>query len=188
MFKLTMDSTQVKAMIRWLDKFERIVREPETMSAGVKNIGIGMQAQFKGEGSHYGSNWRMLSKMTQQLRESRGYGAEHPILVQSGALKYATADALRSYVVNTTAMTRNAPGVSMIAYSAPLTFVAKASGPKMVNHSGGRAITPDGMEVTIPARPFFGFGDLEQSMAFEASFRRVMSQWASKSTLATRTK
>lgn len=183
MFKITMDASQIRLMVNWLDKFDIIAREPETMSAGVKNIGIGMQSQFRTEGRKYSTPWRALSMTTRKLRDDRGYNPEHPILVQSGILKSVTADALRAYTTSTTAMMRAGDGASMMASSMPLVFTAKASGEKVRNHWGGRVKFPDGKTGKIPSRPFFGFGDFEAQMAWEAIYRRLITQWASKSSL-----
>jgi len=101
-------------------------------------------------------------------------------------LKEVTADALRAYTTSTTAMMRVGDGVSMMASSMPLLFTAKASGPKMLNHRGGRVKFPDGKSGTVPSRPFFGFGEFEAQMAWEAIYRRIISQWYSKSSRVTR--
>lgn len=185
MFKITAKVEGINDWIKWLDNFESTARDPRTMSAGVKHIGIGMRRQFKSEGGWAGENWRGLSDYTQLVRENRGYDPKHPILVQSGGLRSVTADALAAYLTETTSSVKSAPGARMAAYSMPLEFRASASGPKVDNHRGTKVMrglmTNNPGQAVVPPRPFFGFTNTDADKAFQAIFERLIRAWARRS-------
>src|SRR5574339_1158141 len=72
-----------KTYTRFRD-FRQIVQNPD-MSWPVRGAARVWDRNFKSEGGAVGG-WKPLSEWTQRVRRSRGYGAEHPILRQSGTL------------------------------------------------------------------------------------------------------
>lgn len=100
------------------------------MTPAVRNIARVWGNNFVSEGGSVGG-WRELAPATQDLRASRGYDPQHPILVQTGALQRAAW--LRLAVNSGESLSVSGEGVSM-NYSARFnTANLSISGTKVTN-------------------------------------------------------
>lgn len=173
MFKITADFSDLRRVVKWLDSYDAVVSEPKTVSAGVAPIGQGIQKIFAGEGP----GWAPLSAKTNALRLLRGFPVEHPILVQGGTLKRASADAIAAWLPETRNVTRRGKKVSLAATATSRLFTAKISGEKVLNHHGGK--DPE-YEPPVPARPFFGITDEAAAQAAKNIAEISMEHWKLK--------
>lgn len=142
-FKVTfkgIDATQKRTA-----KIERVLQRPDLNPAVRAMAGV-WQSNFDGEGNAVGG-WRQLTDMTNRVRAQRGYPEEHPILVQSGALKRAAVTSLLN--VNGPRLITG-KGVMMSWQPAGLRGTLQISGPKVDNQFRIRTRT-----MGQPARPFW---------------------------------
>lgn len=77
---------------RRMKRVEAVVRDPHPAPI-VNNIAKVWKVNYNTEGSMVGG-WRDLTQMTQQVRESRGFQPDHPILKQYGHLYQAAIESL----------------------------------------------------------------------------------------------
>jgi hypothetical protein len=137
-----------------------------------------------------------LSVMTQDLRAERGYGRSHPILVQTGEMKDATAGTLSAWSIGTGRALASGTGIRMSAWTGQLQFTARASGPKMKNQIGGQTeftYYPEGNQKggsssDLPARPFFGLTQAGTIQARDAITNKIMTDWSHHSSKTRRKK
>lgn len=188
LFSMKFDAKKLNLVRDWVGKFDEVASQPEVMDVGVKHLGREIRRIFENEGNT--SNWQGLSIVTKEIRESRGYGRAHPIMVQSGALKDLTAGSMTAWGIGTGRFTGNdGEGTRMSAWTGQKAFTAKISGPKVVNHYGGineesrygsRADNPQNPG-RIPARPFFMLTRYGVDMAELDIISKIMTDWARRS-------
>lgn len=104
------------------------------------------QSNFDTEGGSVGGWWE-LAEATKRLRASRGFDPEHPILVQTGALKRAAVTGLLN-VNGPRVLTYK--GVMMSYVPNPFGATLTISGPKVDNQFRIRDVG-----YSQPARPFW---------------------------------
>lgn len=193
--EIMVDKKEFMALTRWLGKFEETAKNPEVMDKGIKFLGQAIDRNFQQEGTpSMGGGWRPLSKMTQEVRASRGYNPKHPILQQSGELRDVTAGTLKSWTIGTSRVATGSRAARMVASTRPLQFHAKVSGAKVENQYGGQTeytFYPElpgqgGSRSDLPARPFFGLTQAGVIQARDAIIDKIMSDWARKSGTAKR--
>ncbi len=91
---ITAKYTGIDREIRRFGRVETIVKDPN-MAPIMNAIAEVWEVNFDAEGSMVGG-WRELTESTQRLRQARGFGPDHPILKQTGALRSAAIEALKS--------------------------------------------------------------------------------------------
>jgi len=185
-FKITVDrmgwvDTQFNSIAKGLGRTYETLNSPFLMAAGVSPIARRWSTNFTSGGSLVGG-WKPLSAYTQRVRQDRGYGADHPILRQSGALYRGAIDSFIKWGLNknnlsvridpTPLRTGNKSPygggdlgeagysgetyVSGQTYSR--TFSASIQGAKAMNQIGGPVRFASGSGwVNMPARPFWFF-------------------------------
>jgi hypothetical protein len=195
-----MFKSNIKQVMRtvegWVNKLEPTIKDPQVMDAGVKHLGRAIDEQFKAEGSAtMGSGkWAPLSKMTQDVRASRGYNPTRPVLQQSGTLRAVAAGSLKSWGAGQGSVSTRGPGIAMVASTRPLEFNATISGKKVGNHYGEKTLAsfyPEGNQrggdsSSIPARPFFGLTNVGVLLAKDAMMDKITIDWNAKSTKSKR--
>lgn len=195
LFDLQFDLSELKRVIRWTDTLGPVVDNPRALAPAVRIMGKAMISQFQSEGATGGAGWQDLSGMTQDVRQERGYGREHPILVQGGGLKGVTADTLSRWNLATVAAVQADGNNVMTASIMNRQFKATVSGPKVKNHFGGNEVTGgrgrrrfDSKRRAnfLPKRQFFSImPGIEKEMA-DAVVERVMIDWSNRGSGARR--
>ena len=67
--------------------FPLMEEQIEDMTPIWEDVAEAMRGRLEKTFADEGPGWQSLAPLTQALRRARGYGAAHPILVQTGALK-----------------------------------------------------------------------------------------------------
>lgn len=193
--EMKVNQRDLQNLYKWLGKFEEVAKKPEVMDKAVKHIGKSIDKQFRSEGTgEMGGKWAPLSKMTQELRQSRGYNPRHPILQQSGALRDVAAGTLLAWNVGTGRAITSGENIRMTAWTGQLAFTAKISGAKVQNQYGGPtefSFYPErpgqgGRRSDLPARPFFGLTPASVMYARREITDKVLIDWAKRSRTAKR--
>jgi len=184
----TADVTQALRLAVWVNQLDNSVYEQEPMVRAVRILGADLQANFKGEGSYGNRKWQSLTMMTQDLRETRGYPRAHPILQQSGRLKFMSSDVFAQWRIGANYQPSDGKGTTMAASIGRGFFSARLTGPKSLNHSGGKmSDVASQKEFFLPARPFFYIPQRSLPKMVDAYVDGVMSHWASSSRSARHT-
>lgn len=160
----TITITGIPGQIARIDRIRKVVEDPDVNFAVRAMAGV-WQSNFKGEGNAVGG-WRPLTEATNDLRQSRGYPREHPILVQSGALRNAAITQLLN--VNGP-RTSSGKGVMMSYQPRKLGASLSISGPKVDNHFRVRDRKSG---ISSPPRPFWPVNN-----AVESAAARGLQQW-----------
>lgn len=150
---MEIDVVGLDRLVTKMQKFEKDIQNPD-LSFGVRGMAKVWNDNFASEGGSVGG-WRPLSAYTQKKREERGYNPQHPILVQSGALRRAVITTLMGA---RTARSVRADGIAMTSVYHGLSAVLNASGPKAENQTGARSDIKGqktGTRSRIPKRPFW---------------------------------
>lgn len=135
-------------------KIKQAVQHPNIHKMVQGMAGV-WQSNFDSEGGAVGG-WRPLTEMTQRVRMQRGYPPQHPILVQSGALKRAAVTGLTN-VNGPRVLTYKDVMMSYVPHDLGATLTI--SGAKVDNQF--RIRTAD---FSQPARPFwFVNGEVEDA-------------------------
>lgn len=143
---ITVTTKNMDSGIRHFQDQRQILQNPD-MSWAVRGAARVWDRNFKSEGSMVGG-WHPLSEWTQRVRRARGYGAEHPILRQTGTLHRV---AIRSLLDARGAKTSTGSGVSMNFRHMPKGRAhLRIVGEKVKNHYGYRR---------TPGRPFWFVND-----------------------------
>lgn len=137
--------TGIDATQKRTARIEKALSHPDLNPAVRAMAGV-WQSNFDSEGTAVGG-WRPLTDMTNRVRSQRGYPEEHPILVQSGALKRAAITSLLN-VNGPRLMTGK--GVMMSWQSSGMRGTLEISGPKVDNQFRIRTRT-----MSSPPRPFW---------------------------------
>lgn len=138
-------SSGLRPLTAKVERVRAAVNQPNINKMVQGMAGI-WQSNFDSEGGIVGG-WRPLTKMTQDVRQQRGYPREHPILVQSGALRRAAADGLVN-VNGPRVLTYK--GVMMSYHPSQFGATLRISGQKVDNQFRNR-----NSEFSSPARPFW---------------------------------
>ena len=152
--------------IKRSDKIKLAVGQPDINVMARAMAGV-WQSNFTREGAAVGG-WRPLTEATNDLRQSRGYPREHPILVQTGALRRAAIESLLN-VNGPRLMTGK--GVMMSYQPALLGASFSISGPKVDNQFRVRDRRSG---ISSPPRPFWFVNNAVSDAAANA-----LSEWIS---------
>lgn len=166
-YKVTLNGAEFEAAEAILD---RLASQAQNVSGGLMNIGEALnrthRQRFEAEQAPDGSHWAPLSGWT--LANKRGPG----ILRESGELLGSM-----NYQVNGNVLEHGFNKVYAAAqqFGSTHTIKAREGGVLAIpNPFGNRAIFAKSATVHIPARPYSGFGPLEQEASQEA-----MEEWLS---------
>jgi len=168
---------QLDSLKRWIrDDLDACLEEPSVWKPVIRAVGRQIEWNFDSEGDALGHTWQRLSAVTRDLRQSRGYPPSHPILEQSGQLRYAASSPFLKWQVHQRRSVRSlgAPyhrtGRGQLGQSGPLQmnaaisgkeFHAQISGTRVENQYGkalsGTRVGTRGRnrKRILPARPFW---------------------------------
>jgi hypothetical protein len=145
------------AQITRINKFDQAIRDME-MHKALNAVAAKWRENFINEGRNVGG-WPALSEMTGELRLSRGFNEDHPILQQYGHLYYSAITFPMTFKGKYGQANR--PGASIEVDSGFGRIRARIFGDKVENQYGATHVAPAPPQGggplwwVIPPRPFW---------------------------------
>lgn len=141
-------------------KLEKLARQAENKAGLLKNIGEALlettDQRFEDQKDPQGRAWAPLKPLTVELR-----GASAPILTRTGRLRGSL-----NYEVSGDALKLGPSAIHGAVHQFGATIVAKGKPLRMPMKGGGAKYA---RKVTVPARPYVGFGPEDEKAATETA-------------------
>ena len=160
--------TGIDKQIKRMRRVSEVIQDP-ALDWVIRDIAKVWQVNFDTEGSKVGG-WRELAELTQQVRQSRGFDPQHPILQQTGGLRRAAIDHLTRTRGNSS---RAEDGASMRLTMGHASALLTISGRKVSNQFRERVRGRGGH--SRPPRRFWYVDDEVRAAAHKGLLRGILS-------------
>jgi len=175
-----------KRIAAWIAKLPQMVESPDIWTNGIRIMGNEFAKNFDTEGAHLGHRWQGLTEFTKRTRADRGFSPAHPILEQSGSLRWMAAGMFQMWALGSMKWYNDAgqgykgDGVTSLQVSqrAKELFI-KMTGPK-VQHMQKTFVQGERFGAGFqPSRPFWNLTDTIVNQMGQAITDRIMLDWSS---------
>lgn len=143
--------TGIDRQIRRMRLAQEVIEDPRLVPV-VNAIADIWKINFDTEGGLVGG-WRPLAEMTQEVRRSRGFNPEHPILEQYGRLRYAAVEALSK--TTSESLTVGGEDAHLSYRSGKNQFSLEISGRKVTNQFRNQSRRRGSQRFSAPPRRFW---------------------------------
>jgi phage gpG-like protein len=189
-FTLRTDTATLTHLMRWM-KYESVYtqRDPNIVIPFVRKFGAATWQLFRREVWPGGrQDWARLAPYTMDKREERGYGAEGPVLRQSGQLADMASTPFRNWSwgqksirgKQATAPYGDKTSLTATASINNGVFDASISGERVKNQQAYYISRRDGSKVGVPPRPFWGLTPEILDDAMPSAMEQFAQSWAKR--------